>query len=79
MASSEFILFKYTMISLNYYLLSFQYQITSTDKLLILNIHLKKTFFCVPEANVTTAVAQWVRALVPQAEGWVFKSQPRRT
>ena len=26
-----------------------------------------------------TAVAQWVRTLAPQAEGWVFESQPRKT
>ena len=25
------------------------------------------------------AVAQWVRAFAPQAEGWVFESQPRQT
>ena len=25
------------------------------------------------------AVAQWVRAFTPQAEDWVFESQPRRT
>ena len=25
------------------------------------------------------AVAQWVRAFAPQAEGWVFESQPRKT
>ena len=24
-------------------------------------------------------VAQWVRAFAPQAEGWVFESQPRQT
>ena len=24
-------------------------------------------------------MAQWVRALAPQAEGWVLKSQPRQT
>ena len=24
-------------------------------------------------------VAQWVRAVAPQAEGWVFESQPRHT
>ena len=28
---------------------------------------------------LTAAVAQRVRALAPQAEGWVFKSQPRQT
>ena len=27
----------------------------------------------------TAAVAQWVRALVPRAEGWVLESQPRQT
>ena len=27
----------------------------------------------------TTTVAQWVRALAPQADGWVFKSQQRQT
>ena len=26
-----------------------------------------------------SAVAKWVRALAPQAEAWVFKSQMRRT
>ena len=26
-----------------------------------------------------TAVAQWARAFAPQAEGWVFESQPRQT
>ena len=25
------------------------------------------------------AVAQWVRAFAPQAEGWVFLSQPQQT
>ena len=25
------------------------------------------------------ALAQWVRAFAPQAEGWVFESQPRQT
>ena len=24
-------------------------------------------------------MAQWVRALAPQTEGWVFESQPRQT
>ena len=24
-------------------------------------------------------MAQWVRAFAPQAEGWVFESQPRQT
>ena len=28
--------------------------------------------------NAAAAVAHWVRALVPKAEGWVFESQPRR-
>ena len=27
----------------------------------------------------TAAVAQWLRALAPQAEGWVFESKPRQT
>ena len=27
----------------------------------------------------TAAVTQWVRALTPQVEGWVFESQPRQT
>ena len=27
----------------------------------------------------TAAVAQWVRAVAPQADGWVFESQPRQT
>ena len=26
---------------------------------------------------MTVAVAQWVRALAPQAEGWMLESQPR--
>ena len=26
--------------------------------------------------RAAAAVAQWVRAFVPQAEGWVFESQP---
>ena len=26
----------------------------------------------------TATVAYWVRALAPQAEGWVFESQPRQ-
>ena len=25
------------------------------------------------------AVAQWVRVFAPQAEGWVFETQPRQT
>ena len=25
------------------------------------------------------AVAQWVKAFTPQAEGWVFESHPRQT
>ena len=29
--------------------------------------------------QLTAAVAQSVRALAPQAEGWVFESQPRQT
>ena len=28
--------------------------------------------------KITAAMAQWVRAFVPQAEGWVFESQPRQ-
>ena len=27
---------------------------------------------------ITAAMAQWVRAFVPQAEGWVFESQSRQ-
>ena len=27
----------------------------------------------------TAAMVQWVRALAPQGEGWVFESQPRQT
>ena len=27
----------------------------------------------------TVAVANWIRALVSNAEGWVFESQPRQT
>ena len=30
-------------------------------------------------SNETAAVAQWVRALAPQAQVWVFESQPRQT
>ena len=26
----------------------------------------------------TSAVAQWVRALAPQVDGWVFEFQPRQ-
>ena len=29
--------------------------------------------------QTTAAVAQWVRELAPQAEGWVFESRPRQT
>ena len=29
-------------------------------------------------ADITEAMAQWVRALAPQAEGWVFETQPRQ-
>ena len=32
--------------------------------------------FIVSVYIVTVALAQWVRALAPQAEGWVFESQP---
>ena len=28
---------------------------------------------------LTAALTQWVRALVPQAEGWMFDSQLRQT
>ena len=28
---------------------------------------------------ICAAVAQWVRALAPQAEEWVFESQPRQS
>ena len=28
---------------------------------------------------IIAAMAQWVRALAPQAEGWVFESKPRQT
>ena len=40
-----------------------------------------KDFTFLPSFYVrrTAAVAQWVRALAPQAEGWVFESQPRQT
>ena len=31
------------------------------------------------QKQMTAAVAQWVRALAPQAEGWVFESGPRQT
>ena len=30
-------------------------------------------------SHFTAAVAQWVRALAPQAEGWVFESKLRQT
>ena len=29
--------------------------------------------------NINAAVAHWVRAFAPQAEGWMFESQPRQT
>ena len=29
--------------------------------------------------NSAAAVAQWVRVFAPQAEDWVFESQPRQT
>ena len=35
----------------------------------------KYIFICL----LTAAVAQWVRALAPQAEGSVFEFQPRQT
>ena len=28
---------------------------------------------------ITAVVAQWVKILVPQAEGWVFESELRQT
>ena len=31
------------------------------------------------QKQMVAAVAQWVRALAPQAEGWVFESNPRQT
>ena len=31
------------------------------------------------QSNITAAMAQWVRALAPQAKGWVFEFQPRQT
>ena len=31
-----------------------------------------------PKTLPAMAVVQWVRAFAPQAEGWVFKSQPRQ-
>ena len=36
-------------------------------------------FFCRPTPLKTAAVAQWVIAIAPQAEGWVFESQSRQT
>ena len=29
--------------------------------------------------DLSRAAAQWVRALAPQAVGWMFESQPRQT
>ena len=29
--------------------------------------------------KLTAVVVQWIRALAPQAEGWVFESQPQQT
>ena len=28
---------------------------------------------------LAAAFAQWMKAFAPQAEGWMFESQPRRT
>ena len=28
---------------------------------------------------IIAALAQWIKALAPQAEGWVFETQPRQT
>ena len=36
----------------------------------ILDVHVSYSY--------TAAVAQWVRTLAPQAEGWVFESQPQQ-
>ena len=33
--------------------------------------------YLVLQDSTAVVVAQWVRAFTPQAEGWVFKSQPR--
>ena len=42
-------------------------------------IHTDLSYIQYEDKNVTAAVAQWVRALAPQAEDWVFESQPRQT
>ena len=39
----------------------------------------KKETQNVPCMIINAEVAQWVRALAPQAEGWVFVSQTRQT
>ena len=31
------------------------------------------------KTDLAAALAQWVRAFAPQAEGWVFESQPPQT
>ena len=36
-------------------------------------------FILALESKIITAVVQWIRAFAPQAEGWVFESQPRHT
>ena len=36
-------------------------------------------FACTSTYCSACAVAQWVRAFAPQAEVWVFESQPRKT
>ena len=44
--------------------------------------HDKRIFFLfakVLQEELTVAVAQWVRALATQTEGWMFESQPRQT
>ena len=40
---------------------------------------IKKETQNVPCMIINAEVAQWVRALAPQAEGWVFVSQTRQT
>ena len=32
-----------------------------------------------PSQTVAAAVAQWVKTIAPQADGWVFESQPQQT
>ena len=43
------------------------------------NVERRHKSSIIVHSSLTAAVAQLVRALVPQAEGWVFESQPRQT